>query len=80
MRINHGTIATFSTEKLIERHPGQLTFNVPEGHIDGTECGHRNRATPEVGTSIKKLPNVFAGARVHPDQVWNNVILQIDRG
>ena len=77
--IDQCALAAFAAEQLIKRHVGKLRLDIPQRHIDSADGRHRNRAAPVVGAPIEELPDVLGVAGVLPDQVRNQVVLQIGR-
>jgi len=77
MGVDHRAVAALAAEQLVERHVRQLALDIPQRHVDGADGGHGDRATPEIGAAVEELPDVFAAAWVHADQVGHDVVAEI---
>ena len=77
MAIDHDPVATAPAEQLVQGHPGHLGLDVPQGHVDGCNRAHRDRATPPIGALVQILPDILDLARIHADQARDHMIFEI---
>jgi hypothetical protein len=68
MTVDENALTALAAQQVIERRVERLGFDVPQGNVDGRQCGHVHRPTLPVGTAIEVMPNVFDRARVATDE------------
>jgi hypothetical protein len=77
--VDHHVLARGAAEQLVERQAGDLSLDVPQGHVDGSNGRHRYRPAPPIGTAIEILPDILDAMGVAADQAGNDMVGQIAR-
>lgn len=59
MRVERNRITHLATDQLVYGHAGALAFDVPQRHIECTECVVLNRTVAPIGADVRTLPEIL---------------------
>ena len=65
----------FAAEELIDRHPGQLSLDIPQRHIDPGQRVVQHRSAPPVGREVGGLEDVLDIVHIAADHERFEVLL-----
>ena len=75
--VDHHPVAGRAAEQLVDRESGDLAIEIPQGHVDGADRGHRHRTAAPVGALVEVLPGVLDPAGIPADQQRAQMITQV---
>jgi hypothetical protein len=64
MAVDHGRLTAFAAQKIVDRHIGDFTFDIPKRLIHSTDGVVQHRAVAPVGIDIHHVPQVFDVGRI----------------
>ena len=79
MAIDHASFAGGAAQQLVDGHARQLALDVPQGHVDRRDRGHRHRAAPPIGALVEILPDVFDAMGISADKARNHMVREVAR-
>ena len=75
--IHHHALAARAAEELVSGQSGDLSLDVPQGHVHRRDRRHRHRSAAPVRTPVQVLPGVLDALGIAAEQAGHDVVLEV---